>query len=871
MCLLLAAVPGWAQERTGSIAGQVLDNANKQPLGGVNVFLEGTFRGDATDSLGAFLISPIPPGNYTLKVEHIGYQVFRQEVSLRAGQALEVQVVLNSTVIEGQETVAEESRRADEPWRAVTPSTFNFRAPQLKAIPGAFEDVIRALQNLPGVMTPNDFTSQLLVRGGSPDQNLILLDGIELYSPYRASGMSSSLNPDLLADVSLFTGGYPAIYGDRLSSVLAATIKEGGRNGEIEGRFGANLINMNFSLEGPMPLINGGWIIGIRRTHFDLFADSFTRRLGIFNEIAFPRFEDLQGKMVLRPLPGHTLELTGILNRESTRILPLDEVGQQDSTVAPPEGADSTNAAALSASWHFNPGGILRGSVTGSWYRNWGSSGFSGRLAPRDSVRGAPFFQPPPPVFGTGEVMEFEYQKGFDFERWSVGTEWLLTLGGHSLQVGAGYQRLDNTLSFGMTVNDFGRVLMEGLAGSPNWLGTVADTVDEQQVYGRWHLFAQDKWELVPDVLTIQPSLRYDYYDIVGQGYLSPRLNMALRMAGGDAILNASWGQYRQSPGHEKILDLGRAVGLSPYRSLDSLQAEEATHLVLGLALRLSGGWHARVEAYSKQFDRLIVQRLAPSDRLRAAYIGGGAGFTDVNAYHIRPDSGLLMLPEAVNGSSGQARGLELFLERRPQGPSDRLSGWLAYTYASTSRRRDLDGQSQLIAFDYDRPHAVDVALNYRFGVDGRWQLGAVWRYGSGFPFTPPLRVEPLVGNVPHPQIADSLINIIMIDPDTKWIRFIPDFGDFTNVNSARLPDYHRLDIRLGYSRNWRRGDWEVYLDVINVYNRRNVFFYQPVIEVIEYDLDLPEIFRRLPEPILSLQPVYMFPFLPTLGLSLSF
>ena len=66
-------MPAWAQERTGSIAGRVLVNANQQPLGGVNVFLEGTFRGDATDSLGAFLISPIPPGIYTLKVEHIGY------------------------------------------------------------------------------------------------------------------------------------------------------------------------------------------------------------------------------------------------------------------------------------------------------------------------------------------------------------------------------------------------------------------------------------------------------------------------------------------------------------------------------------------------------------------------------------------------------------------------------------------------------------------------------------------------------------------------------------------------------------------------------------------------------------------------------
>ena len=871
----LACVPLGAQETTGHIAGRVLDATSRQPLASVNVYLSGTIWGDASDSTGAFHIGPLSPGRYQLQVERIGYQVHSEALIVPASETLTVEILLHPEALKGEATTVEGVRHADEPWRLATPSSYLLKPRQLQIMPGAFEDVMKALQSLPGVVAVSDYTNQLLVRGGGPDQNLILLDGVELYSPYKANGMSSTLNPDMLGEVTLFTGGYPAIYGDRLSSVLSAGIKEGGTGG-FAGRIGLNLVNSSLTLEGKTPFISGGWIVGMRRTHFDLFAESFAQGVGVFNEVAFPDFEDVQAKVILRPLAGHVLQFTAMLNLDKTNFNFQDEAGQQDTANAAPDssavasaGEDTADNELLAASWSFSAGSRLRGAFYGNWYRNRGDSGFSGSLEAQEPVGGGMFA--PPPVFGRGDVMECSYTRGYRFVRRTVGTRWLLTLDKHLLEAGAGMDQLSNSLNFSMEVNDFGRAMLEALSSAPNWLGTVADTLDQVQNYSRSHIYLQEIWEPAA-ALTVQPSVRYDYYEIVDQGFISPRLNLSYKLGANGTTLNASWGRYVQSPGQEKVLDLGRGSGLSPYGSLDGVKVEQATHYVVGINRSFANGWNLRLEGYAKQFEQLLVQRLAYQDRLHAVYRGGGDGLTDPDAYTVRFDSTLVTLAEAVNDASGQSLGLELLVEKRTLTPQDRLSGWVAYTYAKTTRERVFNGVARITPFDYDRPHALNIVFNYRFGKNNNWRLGMLWRYGTGFPYTPALRLEPLVAALPDTSNSGQLVNIIMVDPDSGIPRFVPDYGDESNINSSRYPDYHRLDIRFSHTRQWSRRSWEVYLDVINVYNRKNVLYYQSLIEIMYYDDDaLPLALRRKPEPILYQRPVFMFPLMPTFGMSFTF
>ena len=121
---------------------------------------------------------------------------------------------------------------------------------QIRQLPGGAEDLMQTLQTLPGVLATSDYSNQLIVRGGTPDQNLIILDEIEIFSPYQLSGVASLLNPAIVREVELYTGAFPAIYGDRLSSVLFVQTRDGLSNRWIGGEISTNMVTANLILEG---------------------------------------------------------------------------------------------------------------------------------------------------------------------------------------------------------------------------------------------------------------------------------------------------------------------------------------------------------------------------------------------------------------------------------------------------------------------------------------------------------------------------------------------------------------------------------------------------------------------------------------------
>ena len=148
--------------------------------------------------------------------------------------------------------------------------------------------------------------------------------------------------------------------------------------------------------------------------------------------------------------------------------------------------------------------------------------------------------------------------------------------------------------------------------------------------------------------------------------------------------------------------------------------------------------------------------------------------------------------------------------------------------------------------------------------------MAVTWRFGSGFAYTPARSFEPLVATVDDPVTGDQR-GIVLTDPATGHVRLVPRYGDARNLNAARLPAYHRLDARLTYILRRGRRAFEVYVDLINVYNRRNVQSYQYFIAVEEPLAGLPGALTPAPKPLLFREPVYMFPFIPSFGFSFSF
>lgn len=285
---------------SGTINGFVRDAENGETLPWVNVLIQGAELGAATSEQGYYVIHDVPPGEYTLVFRMMGYERLEKTVRVRVNETVKVDASLQPGVIEMQDVVKTAERERFE--REVEISTNTISARQLSSLPTVAEaDLFRVLQLLPGVVSRNDFSSQLYVRGGSPDQNLVLLDGVTVYNPFHLLGLFSMFNTDAIKEVEFMTGGFPAEYGGRLSSVLNI-INNAGNSKEFEGNANISLLSAKTTLQGPIP--RGSYLISARRTYFDqLFKDT---------RYDFPYyFYDIQGKINFDVNENHRLTLSG--------------------------------------------------------------------------------------------------------------------------------------------------------------------------------------------------------------------------------------------------------------------------------------------------------------------------------------------------------------------------------------------------------------------------------------------------------------------------------------------------------------------------------------------------------------------------------
>lgn len=254
---------------TGSISGFVTDAANGEALIGANVFLESTPIGSSTNENGYYVIPNIPAGEFTLVADYIGYKAFKKTFVLQPGQDLRQNITLQpENIVLQKVVVTEETRPTIERMFERPVSKINLSARQIKQIPQVAEaDLLRSLQTLPGILPISDFSSALYVRGGTPDQNLYLIDGTDVYNPEHAFGLFSTFNTDAIKKVELSKGGFEAQYGGRLSSILNVTNLDGNRE-EFEGTGAISLLSAKTTLQ--MPLGSIGSISGsFRRTYFD--------------------------------------------------------------------------------------------------------------------------------------------------------------------------------------------------------------------------------------------------------------------------------------------------------------------------------------------------------------------------------------------------------------------------------------------------------------------------------------------------------------------------------------------------------------------------------------------------------------------------
>ena len=823
--------------QTGEITGRITDGNN--PVPSVNILILNTGFGTVTDHEGKYRLKGIPQGKQTIRYSSVGYKTETRDVNILPGKIIEINITLEETVIEVGEVRVTGMKKQEQ--RDTRTSLIDLSPRSAKILPGAGEDVMRTLQSLPGVLAPNDFSSQLIIRGSGPDQNLIIMDDVEIFNPYRLYGVISMFNPDAVEDVNLITGGFPARYGDRLSAVLDVTNKEGNDAKAISGSLNASIIDANLVLEGKNPFsLKGSWMFNSRRTYYDLIIEPFVKNAGLVDQnVNFPNFYDFQTKIAIGPYNGNKFLINGIYSRDGVDIVSAKQRKTADSIGV----SNVTLNNVASVAWHFTPDTKFLNKIIGSYYTNNGAAALNSEVL--DPSLNREDFKHIISDTLAPYLLYFKFNTDFTFEKYALDDHATYLWGDNIFEAGAGVDFLRTIIDFRFNIDP---ELKAFFSSNPQFRAVLTDLKDTRDDK-RYHAYVQNNFS-VNKKLYFQPGLRFDYYDILRKAYVAPRMSMSYAL---DDLttLRAVWGIYYQSPGYEKLRDENVLYDLSDVYTRN-LKAEQAVHYILGIERWLDAEWSIKLEGYYKDFNNLIVQKIVQGVKYETSPIPGEdprypSGWTQ--PVTVEGDS-LTQIP--VNNAGGSAYGIEIFLAKKNLSPDDRLSGWISYAYSDARR---IEAGSTL-PFRFDQRHTVNIVLNYQLT---RWlDVGLRWQYGSGFPISLPSGVKPRI--VLMDENGDGIPETPVIATRTPFAggtgEVIYDV-DYNNQRfNSRKPAYHRLDVRFTAVTNFWNLNWSFYLDVINAYNRPNVVGYD---YYINYDLTLGR------------DTSTMFPIIPTLGFSVKF
>lgn len=314
LAIVLLTVSFAAYSQQGTIRGFVYEKETGEPALFTSVYLLGTTYGAATDINGYFTISKIPDGNFTLVVTYLGFDTLRENVSISGNTVLSKKYYLTKAayILQGVSISAEHAEQRNETRTSVVKVT----PKQIKNIPsvGGQADLAQYLQILPGVVFTGDQGGQLYIRGGSPIQNKVQLDGMVIYNPFHSIGLFSVFETDILRSADIYSGGFGAEMGGRISSVMDLTTRDGNKK-RITGKIGASTFGAKVLLEGPIKKQkndNGGsssFLVSYKNSYLEQSSKVFYNYI---DENGLPfNYSDLYGKVSINSANGSKINFFG--------------------------------------------------------------------------------------------------------------------------------------------------------------------------------------------------------------------------------------------------------------------------------------------------------------------------------------------------------------------------------------------------------------------------------------------------------------------------------------------------------------------------------------------------------------------------------
>jgi hypothetical protein len=785
--------PVKAQE-WGAVSGKIIASDSSFPLPGASVVVYGTNYGTATDTEGQYLIR-LPIGKYVLKFSSIGFEPKMDSVEVLSSKTIRLDLALNPSLLEIDEITIEGRASAQV-------GVFELSPEDLDAIPAPLKDALRALRVLPGVVTNNELSNQYSVRGGGFNENLLFINGFEIYLPFRPrtgeqEGLSL-INGELTNGLTLYTGGFPVRYGGKLSSALEATYRKPQRFGEpLRVSAYASLLDMGLTASSSLLSGRLGWSASIRRAQARHFFETQDLK-GQYR----PEFNDFQGYLGYTLAPGHEIEL---LAMRADNTFDLDPSGRKTyfGTLSQNEALAPSNLKSL---WiQFDQGNKERDAYT----TQFGGLRLSNRLSSwlraehdvsvfktietefLDLSGTSVLFQVDPGsdnpdngdgLFPTGSSrQEDAADNEIQVDVATASGRWYASTANHAVEAGWSVRQLDFT--------DFlsEKSVVVGRSTTGEVVRIVADSLNDEASFNAWQhgFYVQDAMDVLadePGKLVISGGIRTDYYSFTREWTVSPRVSFSY-------IFNplvsyfGSVGLYHQAPTYRELRGKPK-VGETILGALNpSLASQRSFQVVFGGEYFIpSRRFFIRAESYVKSISNLISYDI---ENVRVLYSG-------------------------ENDADGLMYGLDLQL-RGELVPG--LESWINYSYlhaTETFKTSFLTDHNQgTVSRPSDQRHTVSLFVQDYIPSDPTWKVHLRTLFGSGLPYTPP---------IPGP----SLGNVVVQAPGDRF--------------SARYTRFFRFDMGVSKTiipvRTNSQLSMELTAEILNVFDMVNTVSYTWVPDV---------------------------------------
>ncbi len=733
----------------GRVAGDVLHADTETPVVGASVVVAGTEFGTATNADGSYVLN-LPEGTYALRITAIGYTAFRDTVSVRAGQTTHLNASLETALFEMEGITVEESPMGSDP------GVYDLSPEEVRNIPSPFKG-FQSLKVLPGVATNNEMSNQYSVRGGGFNENLIFINGFEVHMPFRPKQGEQEglglLNPELADRITLYTGGFPARYGGKLSSALETSYALP-HGGSMSGSASLSLLDAGVTHRGSTGRL--AWNAGLRKAR----AQHFFSTQELKGEYR-PDYTDLQGLLGYRFAPGHRVEALGIWANHRFNLDPQSRKTYFGIVSTSPDVPSD-----LRSFWVRYHGNESDGYLT-----RFGGVRLSNRLSHYltmqhdvayfstdeeetfDISGTAVIYQVDPEGgnpdsgeghFPTGSASQEEVADNrITVDTWTGRGRYVLSLANHALEAGwyardlrfTDRIREQTSITGKNTEGDFVRIVVDSLS----------DAASVQTAQAGFYL--QDAIAAGPVLVT--GGMRTDYFELNGEWTVSPRLS-ARYDANDNLVLSGSWGFYHQTPTYRELRGKPRPGETILGAINRDVRAQRSIQYVAGAEYFIpSRRLHVRAEAFYKDLDRLISYDI---QNVRVLYSG-------------------------ENDAHGHSYGLDLRV-RGELVPG--LESWLNYSYLNSKEDflavYEDEYTEGVMPRPSDQRHTVSLFVQDYIPGDPTWKLHMRGLFGSGLPYTPPVP-GPKVGiyeaQVPGPRNAGRYPEYRRVDMGiTKLIEF---------------------------------------------------------------------------------------------------